>query len=83
LTTSQTAISGKVSSLESTTTTITNTIGTIQSDIDSLAVGGRNLFIAATRTNEKYVTASGNVSGWSKTVLSDYIAVKEGDTVIV
>lgn len=82
LTTSQTAITGRVSSLESTTTTITNTIGTIQSDIDSLAVGGRNLFIAATRTNNSYYKQDGTLDAWGKSVLSDYIPVKEGETVI-
>ena len=51
--------------------------------VENLAIGGRNLFIAATRTNNMYIKSStGAESGWSKSVLSDYISVSEGDSVI-
>ena len=83
LTTTSTEITGRVSSLETTTTTINTTIGTIQSDINNLAVGGRNLFIAATRTNNVYITNTGTVATWQKTITSDYIEVAEGDNIIV
>lgn len=52
------------------------------SAVSSIEVGGRNLFIAATRTNNKYVSDSGILGNWNRTVLSDYIAVSPGDSMI-
>lgn len=52
------------------------------SAVDSIEIGGRNLFIAATRSNDIYITNAGATGNWRKTVTSDYIAVSAGDSMI-
>jgi hypothetical protein len=72
-----------IAAAQSTADGVRADLTTAQNDLNNLVINGRNLFIATTRTNDKYVASSGNVNSWSKTVSSDYIAVKEGDTVII
>ena len=76
-------ISAQVESLNTTTQSINTTIGNIQEDIDNMEVGGRNLFIAKDRTNNKYYTTNNVLGAWERTIASDYIPVNEGDNYIL
>jgi len=77
------SIAASVTSLASRTETLETTTTSLQEEVDNIEVGGRNLFIAATRTNNKYITSSGGLASWSQSVLSDFIAVNEGDNIIL
>lgn len=68
-------ITASVSSLETKTETITTTV-------ENMKIGARNLFIAKTRTNDKYQKADGTTPTWAKTVMSDYISAEAGETYI-
>ena len=68
LQTTTSGITASVSDLQTAQQTLTTTV-------DNLSVGGRNLFIAKNRANNKYINNDGVAGSWEKTILSDWIEV--------
>lgn len=77
LTLDQNSITGRVSAVESTTTTI-------QTNLGACAGAGRNLFIAKNRQNNMYYKVSTDeIISWTHCILSDKIPVNGGQKIIL